>query len=104
MTKNNVIDCVELAKENFYKYQLSGPTKIKDTGEELLRLYSILEFDKKLEDIYFKSIKNYLQSLYGKNLPKYLAEKFEILNEKEKGPIVIDHVENPIIIKLRKHK
>lgn len=38
----DVLSDTELAKENFLKYNLSGPTKILDYGEEYLRLYGIL--------------------------------------------------------------
>jgi hypothetical protein len=38
----DVLGDTELAKENFLKYDLSGPTKIKDTGEQYLRLYGIV--------------------------------------------------------------
>jgi hypothetical protein len=37
----DVISDTELAKENFFKYNLSGPTKFKDFGEQYLRLYGI---------------------------------------------------------------
>lgn len=38
----DVLGDTELAKENFLTYDLSGPTKIKDYGEQYLRLYGIL--------------------------------------------------------------
>lgn len=38
----DVLGDTELAKENFIKYDLSGPTKIQDQGEQYLRLYGIL--------------------------------------------------------------
>jgi hypothetical protein len=38
----DVLQDTELAKENFLKYGLSGPTKIIDEGEEYLRLYGIV--------------------------------------------------------------
>lgn len=38
----DVLGDTELAKENFLKYDLSGPTKIKDYGEQYLRLYGIV--------------------------------------------------------------
>ena len=38
----DVLGDTELAKENFLKYDLSGPTKIRDYGEQYLRLYGIL--------------------------------------------------------------
>ena len=37
----DVLSDTELAKENFFKYNLSGPTKIQDYGEQYLRLYGI---------------------------------------------------------------
>lgn len=37
----DVIDDTELAKENFLKFDLGGPTKIQDYGEQYLRLYGI---------------------------------------------------------------
>lgn len=38
----DVLGDTELAKENFIKYDLTGPTKILDYGEQYLRLYGIL--------------------------------------------------------------
>lgn len=38
----DVISDTEMAKENFSKFSLSGPTKITDYGEQYLRLYGIL--------------------------------------------------------------
>ncbi len=38
----DVLGDTELAKENFIKYDLTGPTKISDYGEQYLRLYGIL--------------------------------------------------------------
>ncbi len=38
----DVIEDTELAKANFYKFHLSGPTKYDDDGEKYLRLYGIL--------------------------------------------------------------
>lgn len=38
----DVLGDTELAKENFLKYDLTGPTKILDYGEQYLRLYGIL--------------------------------------------------------------
>lgn len=38
----DVLGDTELAKENFVKYDLTGPTKILDYGEQYLRLYGIL--------------------------------------------------------------
>lgn len=37
----DVLSDTELAKENFFKYDLTGPTKIQDYGEQYLRLYGI---------------------------------------------------------------
>ncbi len=37
----DVLSDTELAKKNFYKYSLGGPTKISDYGEQYLRLYGI---------------------------------------------------------------
>lgn len=37
----DVLSDTELAKENFFKFNLSGPTKIQDYGEQYLRLYGI---------------------------------------------------------------
>jgi len=38
----DVLGDTELAKENFLKFDLSGPTKIEDYGEQYLRLYGIV--------------------------------------------------------------
>jgi hypothetical protein len=38
----DVLGDTELAKENFEKYGISGPTKFNDPGEKYLRLYGIL--------------------------------------------------------------
>lgn len=38
----DVLGDTELAKENFLKFDISGPTKIRDYGEQYLRLYGIL--------------------------------------------------------------
>ena len=38
----DVLGDTELAKENFLKFSLSGPTKIQDYGEQYLRLYGIV--------------------------------------------------------------
>jgi len=38
----DVIGDTELAKQNFRKFGLSGPTKIFELGEQYLRLYGIL--------------------------------------------------------------
>lgn len=37
----DVLSDTELAKENFLKYDLGGPTKILDYGEQYLRLYGV---------------------------------------------------------------
>lgn len=37
----DVLNDTELAKENFIKYGIGGPTKISDIGEQYLRLYGI---------------------------------------------------------------
>lgn len=37
----DVLSDTELTKENFFKYNLSDPTKIQDYGEQYLRLYGI---------------------------------------------------------------
>lgn len=38
----DLINNTETAKNNFFKYGLSGPTKIHDEGEHFLRLYGLL--------------------------------------------------------------
>lgn len=38
----DLLDDTELAKENFQKFGISGPTKYDDAGEKYLRLYGIL--------------------------------------------------------------
>jgi hypothetical protein len=38
----DVIGDTELAKDNFRKFKIEGPTKIEDFGERYLRLYGIL--------------------------------------------------------------
>jgi hypothetical protein len=38
----DVLGDTELAKENFFKFDLSGPTRILDHGEQYLRLYGIV--------------------------------------------------------------
>ena len=38
----DVLGDTELAKGNFVKFYLSGPTKIRDYGEQYLRLYGIV--------------------------------------------------------------
>ncbi|PCH98655.1 MAG: hypothetical protein COB85_01215 [Bacteroidetes bacterium] len=38
----DVLSDTELAKENFLKYSLTGPTKILDYGEQYLRLYGLV--------------------------------------------------------------
>lgn len=37
----DLLSDTELAKENFLKFSLSGPTKYKDLGEQYLRLYGV---------------------------------------------------------------
>lgn len=89
----DILGDTELAKENFEKYGISGPTKFEDPGEKYLRLYGILN------TIYLQktAIIEFLELVKHKDKTKFEKE-LESLKLLELRHIVgahtIDYIEN----------
>lgn len=89
----DVLGDTELAKENFIKFDLSGPTKIQDYGEQYLRLFGILNA------IYLQktAIITFIELIKLQNKNKFI-DKIELLKIIELRHIIgahtIDFLEN----------